>query len=62
VAQRFFNNFVQLTFFLLYLVERYRWRSVLPWLCFFDQAFFPHSILFSITCISVTGGVMMNTR
>ena len=28
----------------LYLIERYRWRSVFPWLLFVDQALFSHSI------------------
>jgi len=38
------------------------WRSVFPGLPFFDQTLFSHSILFSITCTSVTGGIMMNRR
>jgi len=29
---------------------------------FIDRTLFSHSILFSITCTSVTGGVMMNRR
>ena len=41
---------------------RYRWRSVFPWLRFVDQILLAHSILFSITCPSVTGGFMINRR
>ena len=46
-------------FFFLYLMGRYRKRSVFPWLRFVDQTLFLHSVLFSITCTSVTGGNMM---
>jgi len=33
-----------------------------PCLRFVDQTIFSHSILFSITCTSVTGGIMINRR
>jgi len=49
-------------FLFLYLIERYRWRSVFPWLRFVYQTLFSYSILFSITCASVTAGIMMNRR
>jgi len=51
-----------LHFLFIYLVERYRWHSVFPWLCFVNQAHFLHSTLFSITCTYITGGSMMNRR
>jgi len=47
-------------FSFLYVTERNRVLSILSWLCFVDQTLFPHFILFSITCASVTGGIMMN--
>jgi len=47
-----------LHFLFIYLVERYRWHSVFPWLCFVNQAHFLHSTLFSITCTYITGGSM----
>ena len=50
-----------LQFLFLYFIERYRWRSVFPWLRFVDQTL-SHSIFFSITCTSVTGGIMINRR
>jgi len=40
----------------------YGWRSVFTWLRFVDQILLAHSILFSITCTSVTGGIMINRR
>jgi len=65
----FFHHFMRLTikgglpFLFLCLIERYSWRSsAFPWLRFVDQTLFSHSILFSITCTSVTGGIMMNRR
>jgi len=50
-----------LYFLFLYLIERYRWRSVFPWLRFYRPNILD-SNFFSITCISVTGGMMMNRR
>jgi len=35
---------------------------VFPWLRFVDQIIFSLSIFFSITCTSVTGGIMINRR
>jgi len=46
----------------LYFIERYRWRSVFPWLPFVDQTLLSDSIFFSITYTSVTGGVMKYRR
>jgi len=46
-----------LYFLFLYLIETYRWRSVFPWLRFVEQTLLSHSILFSITCTSVTGEI-----
>jgi len=43
-------------------IGRYRWRSVFPWLSFADQILLSHSIFFSITCTSVTGGIVINRR
>jgi len=34
----------------------------LSWLRFVEQTLISHSILFIITCISITGGIMMNRR
>jgi len=51
-----------INFFSSFLIERYRWRSISLWLRFFDQTLFSHSVLFNITCTSVTGEIMMNTR
>jgi len=31
-------------------IERYRLRSVFPWLRFVDQTLFSHSVLFNMTC------------
>jgi len=39
-----------------------RWHSVFPWLWFFEQTLVSHLIFFSITCTSITGGIVMNTR
>jgi len=52
----------QLIILFLRLIERYIWRSVFPWLRFVDRTLISHSILFSITCTTVTGGIMMNRR
>jgi len=52
---------VRLHFF-LYLIERYKWHSVFPRLHFVNQTLFSHSILFAITCTSITGGIMVNRR
>jgi len=51
-----------LYFLFLYLIERHRWRSVLPWLRFFRPNYHFISIRFSITCTPVTEGIMMNRR
>ena len=45
-----------------YFIERHRWRSVFSWLRFLDQILLSHSILFNITCTSVTGGIIINIR
>jgi len=61
----FFHHFMRLTvkgglhFLLFYFIERYGWCSVFPWLPFVDQIILSHSIVFSITCTSVTGGIMI---
>jgi len=47
--------------FFLYFIERYRWRSS-SFGTFFRPTLFSHSVLFSITCTSVTGGIMFNRR
>jgi len=36
--------------------------SFLPWLRFVDQTLLTHSIFLSITCTSVTRGIMINRR
>ena len=66
---KFFHHFMRLIIngglhsLFLYLIERHRWRSVFTWLrSFFDQTFFSHSIHFSTTCTSVTGGITINIR
>jgi len=51
-----------LYFLFLYLLERYKWRSTFPWLRFVDRTIFSYSIIFSITCTAVTGGIMMNRK
>ena len=48
--------------YIFYFIERYRWRSVFPWLRFVDQILLSQSIFFSITCTYVTGGIMINRR
>jgi len=64
----FFHYFVRLItkgglhFLFLYFIERYRWRSVFRWRRFFDQTLISHYIFFSITCTSVTGGIIINRR
>ena len=63
MAYKVLFHFVRLTIkgglhFVLYLIERYWWRSAFPWLRFFRQSFhFTYCILFSITCTSVTAGL-----
>jgi len=49
-------------FLFFYFIERYRWRSVFPWLRFIDQTLLSHSFFFSNTCTSVTAGIVMNRR
>jgi len=51
-----------LHFLFFYFIETYRWRSVFPWLRFVNQIHLSHSVFFSITCTSVTGGIMINRR
>ena len=57
-----------LHFLFFYFIERYRRRSVSPWLLFVDQILLPHLIFFSITCTMCTahppqaGGIMINRR
>jgi len=46
----------------LYFIARFRWRSVFLWLRFVGQTLLSHWIFFSITCTSVTGGIMINRR
>jgi len=66
--KHFFHHFMRLTvkgglhFLFFYFIERYRWRSVFPHVHFVDQIILSHSIFFSITCTSVTGGIMINRR
>jgi len=48
-----------LHFLFLYCIERYGWRSVFLNLRFVDQIILSPSILFSITCTSVTGWIMI---
>jgi len=65
---KIFRHFMRLTtkgglhFLFFYFIERYRWRSVSSWERFVDQILISHSIFFSITCKSVTEGIMMNRR
>jgi len=65
---KFFHHFTRLTikgglhFSFLYFIERFRWRSVFPWLRFVDRTILSHSIFFSITCTSISGGIMINRR
>jgi len=65
---QFFHHFMLLTiksglhFLFIYFIERYRWRSVFPWLRFVEKILLSHSIFFSITCTSVTGGIMITRR
>ena len=49
-------------FYFFYFIEKYRRRSVFPYLRFVEQTLLSHSIFFSITCTSDTGGIMMNRR
>jgi len=53
----FFHHFVRLTIKggLHFFSKVFRWRLV-------DQTLFSHSVLFSIMCTSLTGGIMMNRR
>ena len=53
---------VELHFLFFCFIERYRWRSVFPWLRFVDQILISHLIYFNITCTSVTAGIMINRR
>ena len=68
LIKHFFHHFMQLTvkgglhFLFFYFIESYRWRSVFPHVHFVDQIILSHSIFFSITCTSVTGGIMINRR
>ena len=65
---KFFHHFMRLTikgglyFLFLYFIERYRRRSVFPWLRFVDQILLSHSIFFSTTFTSVSGEIMINRR
>jgi len=60
VAYKVLFHFVRLTIkgglhFVLYLIERYWWRSAFPWLRFFrPTSLFTYCILFTIKCTSVT--------
>jgi len=48
--------------FISLLYRKLQMTLSLPWLRFVDQILLSHSIFFSITCTSVTVGIMINRR
>jgi len=65
LVKSFFHDFMRLRIkgglhFFICLLYRKAWRFVFPWLRFVDQTLISHCVLFSITCTSITWGIIIN--